>query len=778
LLEIIMKSSAVKKHKAFQKKVKQTLADSFLKQTLGRFADDYLVSRQKVMTDNYFQSRQEAIKTIKSQSVARLDELISSFKSKAEQSGAVVFQAKDSQQVIDYIKGIIKRRNAKLIVKSKSMATEEIQLNQALETGRVEVCETDLGEWIIQLAGQRPSHMVMPAIHMTRRQVAELFSRQTGKSEPEDIPHLVQIARQKLRQKFLSADIGITGANLGIADTGALVIISNEGNARLVATLPDTHIVLMGYDKLVPSMNDAAAILDILPKNATGQPLTSYVTVLKGRNKTANKELHIILLDNGRLSLAKDTEFSEALRCIRCGACANVCPVYQAIGGHLFGHIYVGAIGIVLTAFLGLKDKSPGMDQAAEPLKSCIACGMCSQVCPAGIDIPGLIDKLRKKLFIREGTPLSQQVIFGILSQPKLFHALLRALWLGQQPVSRGQRSIRSLPLVFSDLTKNKTLPAIARHPLRDIWKSHLTTLSNPPFSPFAKGGWGDLANQNAGKETVGNKTKAAFFSGCLIDFVFPDIGQAIQKVLGQYGIEADFPLDQACCGFPAWHSGDLATARKLAEHHIRIFANPEYKYIITGCPTCALSFKRNYLELMDDPELKRQAAMVAGKTYDFSELLVKVLLKSSSICHPELVSGSNEMLKQVQHDTREPILRSRNDMISTEPINITFHDSCHMRRSLGIFREPRQLLNSAPGYKLVEMKYPDRCCGQGGSYSLKYPGISDAIMDRKLKDIIDTQADMVVTACPGCLMQIQGGLEKQGSKVVVKHIAQMLANP
>ncbi len=715
-----MKSSATKRHKAFRKKVKQTLADSFLKQTLGRFADDYLVSRQKVLSDDYFQSRQEAIKTIKSQAVDRLDELINSFKTQAEQAGAKVFQAQDSQQVIDYIKDIIKRRNAKLIVKSKSMATEEIQLNQALETRGVEVCETDLGEWIIQLAGQRPSHMVMPAIHMTRRQVAELFSRQTGQAEPENIPHLVQIARQKLRQKFLSADIGITGANLGIADTGAVVIISNEGNARLVATLPDTHIVLMGYDKLVPSMKDAATILDILPKNATGQPLTSYVTVLKGRNKTANKELHIILLDNGRLSLAQDKEFSEALRCIRCGACANVCPVYQAIGGHLFGHIYVGAIGIVLTAFLGLRDKSPGMDQASEPLKSCIACGMCSHVCPAGIDIPGLIDKLRKKLFISEGTPLSQQVIFNIISQPKLFHALLRMLWLGQQPLSRGKTSIRNLPLVFSDLTRNKTLPAIARHPLRDIWPRPV--------------------------KDNGAKTKAAFFSGCLIDFVFPDIGQSIQKVLSGYNIETEFPPDQACCGFPAWHSGDMATARKLAERHIRIFANPEYKYIITGCPTCALSFKRNYLELIQDPELKGQAEIVAGKTYDFSEFLVRVLKVTGPINKP-----------------------------TNKAIKVTFHDSCHMRRSLGIFKEPRQLIEGVAGCKLVEMKYPDRCCGQGGSYSLKYPGISDAIMARKLQDIADTQADMVVTACPGCLMQISGGLEKQGSKVIARHIAQVL---
>lgn len=711
-----MKSSAVKRHKAYQKKVRQTLADSFLKDTLGRFADDYLVSRQKVLTDEYFQSRQEAIKTIKSQAIDRLNELISSFKAKAEQSGAQVFQAQDSQQVIDYIKDIIKRRNAKLIVKSKSMATEEIQLNQALETGAVEVCETDLGEWIIQLAGQRPSHMVMPAIHMTRGQVAELFSRQTGNQEPDDIPHLVQIARQKLRQKFLSADIGITGANLGIADTGAVIIISNEGNARLVATLPEVHIVLMGYDKLVASMKDAAVILDILPKNATGQPLTSYVSVIKGRNKAVNKELHIILLDNGRLSLAKDKEFSDALRCIRCGACANVCPVYQAIGGHLFGHIYVGAIGIVLTAFL----KTSGLDQAAEPLKSCIACGMCSQVCPAGIDIPGLIDKLRKKLFISEGTPLTQQFIFNILRQPKLFHALLRAAWLGQQPVSRGQRSIRNLPLVFSDLTRNKTLPAIARHPLRDIWPHPV--------------------------KDNGAKTKVAFFSGCLIDFVFPDIGQSIQKVLAGHNIEAEFLQDQACCGLPAWHSGDLATARKLAEHHIRLFANPEYKYIITGCPTCCLSFKRNYPELMAGTELAQQAATLAGKTYDFSEFLVKVLKVKGSIGQP-----------------------------TDKAINVTFHDSCHMRRSLGIYKEPRQLLNSVPGCKLVEMKYPDRCCGQGGSYSLKYPGISDAIMGKKLQDIIDTRADMVVTACPGCLMQIQGGLAKQGSKVVAKHIAQML---
>jgi len=745
----------MKRHKEYKKKVAEALQDNFLREALSKFANDYLESRKKVLSDEHFETKRTEIKEIKNQAMAKLNDLITEFKTKAEESGAKVFQAKDGSEAAKYIIGIAKREKTKLIVKSKSMATEEIELNKALKQNRIEVCETDLGEWIIQLAGERPSHMVMPAIHMTKKKVAELFSRQTGKQEPEDIPHLVKIAREALRDKFLKADIGITGANLGVAENGAIVIISNEGNARLTASLPSVHIVLIGIEKIVPSMKDAATILDVLPRTATGQPITSYISIIKGKEE--NRELHIILLDNGRTVLSQDNDFKEALRCIRCGSCANVCPVYQIIGGHLFGHIYVGAIGIILTAFIH------GMANAAEPMKSCISCRKCVEACPAGIDLEGLITKLRKRLYELEISPFTENLIFRILSQPKLFHTLLRAAWLGQQPISRGRASIRHLPLVFSDWTKNKTLPVIARKPLRDIWNAETCEEETKNTTDV-------IAKDKTPKHFC--KTKAAFFSGCLIDFVSPQIGKSIQKALHNAGVNADFPKAQSCCGYPAWFSGDVVTARKLAEHNTAILSDDKYQYVITGCPTCAMSLKRNYKELLKDSPLREQAIKVAMKTYDFSEFLVNVLNYQPP--------AMNELsLRKVERRSKPRGLTNPDEASGPAKTRqrVTFHDSCHMRRSLGIYKEPRQLLKNTDKCYLVEMRYPDVCCGQGGSYSIKYPGISDAILKKKIDDIVGTDADVIVSCCPGCLMHIKGGLEKIGANIKVKHIAEMLTD-
>ena len=311
-----------------------------------------------------------------------------------------------------------------------------------LEAAGLEVTETDLGEWIIQLRHEGPSHMVMPAIHLSRYQVGELFSDVTGKKQDSDIDKLVKVARRELRQKYVDADMGITGANFAVAETGGIGLVTNEGNARLCSTLPRVHVALMGLDKLLPKLHDALRILKALPRNATGQQITSYVTWITGANECASaedgkKEIHYVMLDNGRSELIKDPLFSQVNRCIRCGACANVCPVYRLVGGHKMGHIYIGAIGLILTYFFHGKDKAKNLVQ------NCINCEACKDVCAGGIDLPRLIKEIHARILEEDGHPLPNMLLGKVLKNRKLFHGLLRAAKWGQKPVAEKDGFIR-----------------------------------------------------------------------------------------------------------------------------------------------------------------------------------------------------------------------------------------------------------------------------------------------------------------------------------------------
>jgi iron-sulfur cluster protein len=347
-MEITMNRRA----ETYNKEITKALGSPRLLEALHRFGDAYLVSREKAFRECDFDSLRQDIAEMKDDVIENNREYLDRFTARAEEAGAVVFYAETAEDANRYIADLVLKRGVKKVVKSKSMVSEEIDLNLELIRSGVSVDETDLGEWIVQLAEQRPSHMVMPAIHMFRDQVAELFSRETGRNEPPEIEHLVNVARKKLRGEYLEADMGITGANIAVAENGSIVLVTNEGNARLVSTLPPIHVALVGREKLVPALEDAEKIIRVLPKNATGQNITSYVTWIRGSVPSGEKEkeLHIVVLDNGRSRLAESETCKSALRCIRCGACANVCPVYQTIGGHVFGHIYIGAIGIILRA--------------------------------------------------------------------------------------------------------------------------------------------------------------------------------------------------------------------------------------------------------------------------------------------------------------------------------------------------------------------------------------------------------------------------------------------
>jgi len=330
--------------------------------------------------------------------LSRLPELLEQLEQSATRAGTQVHWATDAAQAREIITGIAQGCGAQVVVKGKSMITEEIALNPALQANGTEVWETDLGEFIVQLAGEPPSHIIAPAIHKSRADVAALFREKLGLADLDDgasIPELTLLARQALREKFLAADLGVTGVNIAVAETGSVILVENEGNIRMSTTCPPVHVAVMSLEKVAASLEDAADILRVLPRSATGQKMSSYVSVLTGPRRVGEadgaRESHLVILDNGRSAVLADPLLREALLCFRCGACLNSCPVYQTIGGHAYGSVYSGPIGALLSSLL-----LPPEDTRDLPF-GCTLCGACKRTCPLGIDHPKLLLRLRER---------------------------------------------------------------------------------------------------------------------------------------------------------------------------------------------------------------------------------------------------------------------------------------------------------------------------------------------------------------------------------------------
>jgi L-lactate dehydrogenase complex protein LldF len=709
------------KNPDLKRRLADALADGRLATSLGRFNEAYVQSRARAYEGIQFEALRDRLVALKGRAASRLDELAARFEEQATQAGAKVFRTSDPEAVKDYIVRLCRDRGVRRVVKSKSMATEEIHLNARLEKEGLRVKETDLGEWIVQLAGQRPSHMVMPAIHLSKEQVADVFSKEVKQQLDADIPKLVEVARRELREEFLHADLGITGSNIAVAETGTLVVMTNEGNARLVSTLPRIHVAVVGIEKLVERFSDVEPILRALPRSATGQLLTSYVTMFTGPSPGVDgepKELHVILMDNKRTEMAKDPAFSQALRCIRCASCVNVCPVYRLVGGHVFGGVYTGGIGAILAAWFDALG-------AAKDIQSlCIQCGACTQVCPTRIDIPGLIVELRARLVREQGQPFMQKAAFQLVNDRRLFHGLLRAASKAQKPFAKAGM-IRHLPLFLSGMTQDRSLPAIADEPLRDRFAEL------PQRGPM--------------------QDKAALYAGCLIDFAYPGIGEAVVRTLNAAGVEVVFPQDQTCCGAPARYSGAVDVAAKNAKDNIVALESAGARWIVSACPTCTVALKHDLaatLRSQGEEAWAVRADALAAKVRDFSSLVDELMTEGRLAVGP----GAS---------------------IPNAPV--TYHDSCHLKRKLAAHVPPRRLLRAA-GHEVTEMKDSDACCGMGGSYSLKFPEISRPILARKLENVRATGAKTVAMDCPGCMMQIGGGLDHAGDQTGAKHVAELIA--
>ena len=412
---------------------------------------------------------------IKEETIGNLDAYLTQLEENVVRLGGTVHWARNGAEARAIVLELARKNNVKRVVKAKSMVTEEIELNEALEHAGIEAVETDLGEYIVQLAHEKPSHILAPAIHKSKGDISELFADKLGVANLKEAEEMTVVARKRLREKFLRADMGITGANFAVAGTGTIVLVENEGNIRLSTSLPRIHVALMGIEKLVPSLDDLAVFLKILARSASGQKMSSYVSFITGSRRAGEcdgaEEFHLIILDNGRTRILADEEMREALYCLRCGACLNVCPVYQKIGGHAYGSVYSGPIGSMITpAFAGL-EKSKDL-----PFASTL-CGACREICPVRIDIPRILLKLRSDWSEGKhdggGPPLLEKLAIKLwafaMRHRIIYNLAFRVPAFLQGPFLQDGK-LKRLPFALGGWTQKRDFPALARRSFRSMW--------------------------------------------------------------------------------------------------------------------------------------------------------------------------------------------------------------------------------------------------------------------------------------------------------------------
>jgi L-lactate dehydrogenase complex protein LldF len=692
------------------------------------------------VADPSFVGQRERLARAKDATIEHRWARLAQFKAAAEAAGATVYESTSAHDAVRYILELCRRRGARLVAKGKSMVSEEVFLNHALEADGLSAVETDLGEWIVQLAHETPSHMVMPAIHKSRQQIGGLLETEMRRPvSRENVGEMAAVARQELRRVFAEADIGVTGANALIAETGTVMLITNEGNGRLTSSLPPVHVVLAGWEKLVASLEDAAAQVRLLARSGTGQEITVYTTFITGPDRP-DRELHIVIVDNGRSEMAADPAFASALRCIRCAACADVCPPYQVVGGHVFGHVYSGAIGLVNTAF------HHGLEAAAGPQSLCVSCNACASVCPVQIPLPRQILEVRAMTTAGLGLPLPKRVALAIWSQPRLFAAVFEVAARLQKPFLR--RTVAGdgaglLRVPLPEAWRWRTPPAIASRPAR-------AALLGKQFPPLQGG---PLAQSGRRELTI------AYFIQCLSDRFAPEQAIAAVKVLQACGARVVVPRGQHCCGLPAIDAGRPETARAMARHTIATLECVQADWIVTAAASCAIAVIHDYAHLFRaQPEWRARAGALAARTMDFVSFMDRVALAGGA-------RGEKSEGKGGSPAVRPP---------PSAPV--TYHSFCQSTNVLGIAEVAPRLLREVCGVEVRELPEGQVCCGFGGSTSLDHPRVAQQIVSRKLDNVAETGAAVLVTDNPGCLLHLRGAAHARGMPIRIAHVAEIMA--
>jgi len=580
----------------FSRRVNRALDDPNLQKALIGAMTGLRGRRNAAFESFDFAEGRAELKRRRQANLDRIPELLEQFAQRLAAVGGVVHIARDAAEARDIIGQICAGAGSGLppdkrmvVTKSKSMASEEIGLNAYLEGMNMEVVETDLGERMVQLTHTHPSHLIAPAIHLTKEDAARVFG-----TEPT-VHAIQQHARESLRQKFIEATVGISGANMAIAETGKIVLVTNEGNADLTTTLPPVHVALFGIDKLVASLDDAVAVLRMLPRSGTGQIMSSYVNWITGPSRSADieqsltigvhgpREMHCVILDNGREEMLEDAMFRDTLTCIRCGACSNACPPFMAVGGHQFGgHIYNGPIGLVLTPF------HHGLEDADLANTLCAQCNACQEICPVDIPLPRLILEHRRK----GRKSLRKRAVLGMWKRPKLADALMRA----------------AAP--FSGFVPGA--PRLARTPYRDRVEPH--HVEGEPLTIFAS---------------------------CLGDRAWPGAAVALERIASAAGFNVGFPKDQWCCGLMAANAGDFKTAYKLTTSLAESLRNSK-GVIVTPSASCFGAFTMDALE-WGDPPLQE----VRDRMRDSTRFVLELLEADARLVDDERMS-----LKIAYHDS------------------------------------------------------------------------------------------------------------------------------
>ncbi|HEV2139840.1 MAG TPA: LUD domain-containing protein [Candidatus Dormibacteraeota bacterium] len=580
----------------FSRRVDKALDDPKLQQALIHAMTGLRGRRDAAFESFDFEKGRAELKRRRQANLDRLPELLEQFTQRLSAVGGVVHFANDAAEAREIIGQICFNAGSDLpagkrmvVTKSKSMATEEIELNQYLEGLGMEVVETDLGERMVQLTHTHPSHLIAPAIHLTKEDAAKIFA-----TEPT-VEAIQKHARESLRQKFIEATVGISGANIAIAETGTIVLVTNEGNADLTTTLPPVHIAVFGFDKIVASLDDAVAILRMLPRSGTGQLISSYVNWITGPSRSADieqsltigvhgpREMHCVIIDNGREKMLESPLFRDALTCIRCGACSNACPPFMAVGGHRFGgHIYNGPIGLVLTPF------HHGLEDADLANTLCAQCNACQEICPVDIPLPRQILEHR-----RSGRKsMRKRAVIELWSRPRLADTVIRAA----APFTR-------------------LVPGTPR-------------LASTPYRDRVPAGAGE------GKPLT-------IFASCLGDRAWPQAASALERIATAAGYAVGFPKEQWCCGLIAANAGDFATGNKLTTQLAAVLRDSKGP-IVTPSASCFGAFTIDAADWGPAPP-----AEVRERMRDSTRFTLE-LLES----RPNLVDSERMSLKIAYHDS------------------------------------------------------------------------------------------------------------------------------
>jgi L-lactate dehydrogenase complex protein LldF len=472
--------SAAEVNVPFYRRVEEALGKTRMRHAVRHTSGRAMESRRAAIAElDSSDAVRDQARAIRARTLAELDRHLDTFVTNVEGNGGTVFFAETGDDAVDYVRRLARDRGIRTIVKGKSMVSEEIELNPVLEGDGLEVVETDLGEYIVQLDNDKPSHIVAPILHKTKEDCARVFKEKLGATDEDvaGVPQMTQLARRVLRKAFLKADMGITGVNFGVAETGSVTICTNEGNGRLSSSLPRVFVAIMGLERLVPTAADLGIMLEVLGRSGTGQRLTVYSNILSWPRRPGEpdgpEEFHVVVVDNGR-SAVLASELAEILYCIRCGACLYACPVYQQIGGHAYGSVYSGPIGSVLSPALAGIHSFPDLPHAST------LCGACKEVCPVRIDIPRMLLRLRAKGVEAGESPqwvsLGIKVLGWIGTRPRLFGLAGRvAARLAGAAATDGW--IRELPLHLAGWTASRDFPAPARESFQERWaKRHGST--------------------------------------------------------------------------------------------------------------------------------------------------------------------------------------------------------------------------------------------------------------------------------------------------------------